>query len=305
VPAAIEANQLTRVFREPGRLLGRARGPATVALSEVSLCVADGECVALVGPNGAGKSTLLRVLATLVLPTAGEARVLGRDVVDEASAVRRAIGVTTGDDRSFFWRLSGFQNLVFFGQLQGLDYRTARARSVEILECVGLTAAADRRFAGYSTGMRQRLGIARALLHRPRVLLLDEPTANLDLEYRGRVLEMLRELLATGDVTALIASHDAGLAATLAERVIRLEGGQVVERDVARTPLRYLIHARGLTPQQAAALGAAAPHDDGSMPIEVADFGDGHALSAAIASVVAGGGEVLDVRALSRLEVVR
>jgi ABC-2 type transport system ATP-binding protein len=294
--SAIATERLTRVFREPGRLLRRAPGPGTVALDDVSLSVEVGECVALVGPNGAGKSTLLRVLATLVLPTSGTARVLGHDVARDSAAVRRNVGVMTGDDRAFFWRLSGVENLVFFGELQGLTHRRARERSSELLERVGLVDAAGRRFVGYSTGMRQRLALARALLHDPPVLLLDEPTANLDLEHRGQVLELLRGVLASGRTTALIASHDAGLAVSLAGRTIRLDRGRRIEQRAAREPVRYAVRVSGLTAAQRRALGISVDtEDDTAQVVEIDDLGDGHALAAAIAAIVSGGGEVLGV----------
>jgi ABC-2 type transport system ATP-binding protein len=294
---AIATDELTRVFREPARLFKRGPRAETVALRGVTLRVAPGECVALVGPNGAGKSTLLRVLATLFLPTSGAARVFGHDVARAPAAVRRLVGVTTVDDRSFFWRLNGLENLVFFARLQGLSRDDARRRAHEALALVGLDGDGERRLSGYSTGMRQRLGIARAMLHAPRVLLLDEPTANLDLLRRAQVLDAVRAALRDG-ATALIASHDAGLAATLADRVVRLEGGRVVPPGAAREPVRYVIRARGLTPEQEAALGATAPGE-----LALLDLGDGHALAATIAAVVAGGGEVLDVRAAAPLGI--
>ena len=299
VHAAIETDCLTRAFREPGRLLRRGPRLETVALRDVTLRVEVGECVALVGPNGAGKSTLLRVLATLFLPTSGSAHIRGHDVTSEPGAVRRLIGVTTVDERSFFWRLSGLENLVFFGELQGLRGTEARRRAQLALEGVGLERDGGRRFSGYSTGMRQRLGIARALLHQPRVLLLDEPTANLDLQHRALVLDAFRDAL-RGGATALIASHDAGLAATLADRVVRLEHGQIVSLPSEREPARYVVRARGLTDEQARAFGA---DEDGEL--SVPDLGDGHALAAAIAAIVAGGGEVLDVRAASSIASAR
>jgi ABC-2 type transport system ATP-binding protein len=296
---SIATEHLMRVFREPGRLFRRAPGPRTVALDDLSIAVEVGECVALVGPNGAGKSTLLRVLATLVLPTSGTATVLGYDTVRHGAAVRRNVGVMTGDDRSFFWRLSGMENLVFFGELQGLTNRRARERANELLARVGLADAAGRRFSGYSAGMRQRLALARALLHDPPVLLLDEPTANLDLVHRGQVLELLRGVLASGRTTALIASHDAGLAVTLAGRSIRLEHGRRIDQRVARDPVRYVVRVTGLTAAQQHALGIAPGAETGaSQELRVDDLGDGHALAAAIAAVVSGGGEVLQVESV-------
>jgi ABC-2 type transport system ATP-binding protein len=291
VTPAIETDQLTRVFREPARLFRRSTLPGTRALDNLSLQIDPGECVALVGPNGAGKSTLLRILSTVVLPTSGTAHVHGIDVAHNAAAVRRRVGVMTGDDRSFFWRLTGFENLIFFAELQGISNAAARTRATDLLDTLGLAGAADRRFSGYSTGMRQRLGLARALLHRPPVLLLDEPTANLDLEHRGHFLEILRSLLAAGDTTALIASHDAGLAVTLANRVVRLDHGRISNSEDDREPQRYLLRIRSLTDEQRRALTI----PDGSDALVVEDLGDGHALAAAVASIVSGGGEIIAV----------
>jgi ABC-2 type transport system ATP-binding protein len=298
---AIETDQLTRDFREPVRLFRRARPAGNRALDGVSLSIAGGECVALVGPNGAGKSTLLRIIATVILPSSGSAHVRGYDVASQPASVRRLAGIMTGDDRSFFWRLSGRENLIFFGELQGLTTTAARLRVNELLESLGLTFAADRRFSGYSTGMRQRLGLARALLHRPRVLLLDEPTANLDLEHRGHVLSLLRSVLATGDTTALIASHDAGLAVSLANRVVRLDHGQLISSPDEREPKRYLLQVRGLTAEQRQALTISAAADT----LAIDDLGDGHALAAAVAAIVSGGGEIVSVEPAGQFETVR
>lgn len=296
VTVAIEVEHLTRTFHEPAwpfrRLRQRVNLPA-IALDDVHLVLDTGESVALVGPNGAGKSTLLRVLATLVLPDSGIARVLGHDVVRDPAAVRRSIGVTTSDDRSFFWRLSGRDNLRFFATLQGVPDDVARRRIDELLERLGLTDAADRRFSGYSSGMRQRLSLARALLHQPPVLLLDEPTANLDLEHRGQVFAILKDTLATGRVTALIASHDAGLALAVSGRTIRLERGRVVQEDSIQTHVRYTVRVRGLSVDQRIALGVVETTDGDVLSID--DLGDGHALAGVIAAIVSGGGEVLAV----------
>ncbi|RIK40233.1 MAG: ABC transporter ATP-binding protein [Chloroflexi bacterium] len=230
---AIETLDLSRTFQEPRRLFARGPRRSINALDAVNLQIGRGECVALVGPNGAGKSTLLRLLATTVTPTRGDACILGYSVRSNPAAVRRVIGVVTGDDRSFFWRLTGLENLLFFGQLQGLHPATSHARAVTLLEQLGLSDAADQRFSGYSAGMRLRLGIARAVLHSPRVLLLDEPTASLDLRHRAQVLDLLRASISP-DGAALIASHDAGLAASLAGRIVRLEQGKVAPKTARR-----------------------------------------------------------------------
>ena len=165
---AIHARGLTKRF-----------GPVT-ALDGVDLDVGGGEVVALLGANGAGKSTLLRILSTTVLPDEGVAWVAGNDVVAEPLAARRALGVALGDERSWYWRLSGRQNLEFFAVLYGIRRKEARRRVQELLGEVGLNHAADRRFDGYSAGMRARLSLARALVASPPVILLDELTRSLD-----------------------------------------------------------------------------------------------------------------------------
>jgi ABC-2 type transport system ATP-binding protein len=194
--------------------------------------VRAGEAVVLVGPNGAGKSTLLRILATTVLPDRGTAHVLGHDVVRQAPAVRRSVGLMLGDERSWYWRLSGRRNLEFFAVLHGLSRRAASERATELLDDVGLSDAADRRFDGYSSGMKARLSLARALISDPPVLLLDEPTRNLDpvasRDFRERTLAIAH---ASG-ATVVMVTHDLHEAAEIDARVVALVGGEVAfERD--------------------------------------------------------------------------
>src|SRR5680860_1501359 len=164
---------------------------ATVALDDVNLEVGTGQVSALLGENGAGKSTLLRVLSTTVAPDAGDAWIGDYHVVHHANLVRTVLGVALGDERSWYWRLSGRQNLEFFAALYGFSRRHARRRAEVLLADVGLKEAADRRFYEYSSGMRARLSLARALLTSPSVLLLDEPTRTLDpiaaADFRARV----------------------------------------------------------------------------------------------------------------------
>lgn len=282
----------------------RPSGAARVALADVTLRVEAGECLALVGPNGAGKSTLLRVLATLVAPSAGTARVAGHDVARAGRAVRRAVGVMNSDDRSFFWPLSGFENLLFFARMQAVPAALAQTRAREVLERVGLSVAADQRVAGYSSGMRQRLNIARALLHEPAVLLLDEPTANLDLEHRAQVIEILREQVRTHQRAVLVATHDAGLVVALANRVARLEAGKLVELRERRTALRYQLLVAGLELDWLRLLGEVR-QEGNDILLDVDDLGDGYALAAAIAQVIGQGGEILAVETRRALEPAR
>lgn len=162
------------------------------ALREVSISVRRGEIHALLGPNGAGKTTLLRILAGLTTPSQGVACVLGYDVFGPAKAARRLVGVIPSGDRTFYQRLSGFENLVFFGRLYGFSHREAARRAREALDAVGLTGSESQAVGRYSQGMQKRLAIARAIQIDPGVMLIDEATHNLDPEGARRVRELIR-----------------------------------------------------------------------------------------------------------------
>lgn len=209
------------------------------ALRGVDLDVSFGETVVLLGPNGAGKSTLLRILGTTVLPDRGAVMVAGHDVVREPAAVRRSVGLMLGDERSWYWRLSGRGNLEFFAVLHGLRRPAAARRAQELLEEVGLGDSADRRFDGYSSGMRARLSLARALISEPPVLLLDEPTRNLDPAATAGFHDTLAELVRRRQTAILMATHDLHEAAEVADRTAALVAGQVV-----------FSKARGVSPQE-------------------------------------------------------
>jgi ABC-2 type transport system ATP-binding protein len=201
-------------------------GPVT-ALVDVAFEVGSGEIVALLGPNGAGKSTLLRILGTAILSDEGEAVVAGHDVVAEPDATRRSIGFLLADERSWYWRLTGRHNLEFFGALYGLRRPAAAERAAELLEEFGLADAADRRFDGYSSGMRLRLSLARALLSEPPVLLLDEPTRSIDAVGTRQFRELVKDVAARRGVAVLLATHDLHEAAQTATRSIVLSRGRV------------------------------------------------------------------------------
>lgn len=175
----------------------RRFGPL-LALDRVSLSVAEREVHALLGPNGAGKTTLLRVLTGVVAPTSGTARVGGIDVAGSPLAVRRLIGLVPSGDRTFYLRLSGLENLVFFARLRGHRLRPARARALRALESVGLSGAARQQVGTYSHGMQKRLSVARALLDDPQVLLVDEATHDLDPEGASDVRRLIRTAAAGG-----------------------------------------------------------------------------------------------------------
>jgi ABC-2 type transport system ATP-binding protein len=150
--------------------------PRAPVLQNVSLAVSEGEFFGLLGPNGAGKTTLFKMLATLVLPDEGTATVGGYDVVAESSKVRAVLAPVIADERSLYWRLTAFQNLELFAKLQGMRGAAIKARVNEVLDVVGLSDTKEKIVAAFSSGMKQRLLISRALVASPRVLLLDEPT---------------------------------------------------------------------------------------------------------------------------------
>lgn len=216
----------TRTWRE---LVRRVPPSHVEALRGLTLSVPRGSTCGLLGANGAGKTTLLKALATLVLPTSGTASVEGHDVVEDAAAVRAAIGLVVAEERSFYWRLTGRQNLAFFAALHDLPSKEARARGAELLEVVGLADAADRPYREYSSGMRQRLSIARGLLASPRVLLMDEPTRALDPPSAAWIRRFVRErLVGERGTTVLLATHDLLEAETTCDRLALVEGGRVV-----------------------------------------------------------------------------
>lgn len=200
------------------------------ALRLVNLTVPTGGVTAVVGRNGAGKSTLIKVLSTTVLPDEGTALVCGHDVVDASLDVRRCIGLALGDDRSFFWRLTGRQNIEFFARLYGAGRTEVSRRTEAALAAVELLEVADRRVDRYSTGMRSRLGLARALLAAPQVLLLDEPTRSLDPAAADSVRELVREFVKRTGTCVLLATHDLEEAATLATEVVVMRQGHVAAR---------------------------------------------------------------------------
>jgi len=200
--AAIECQALTRSFRTRSR-----QGPREVlALAGLDLSVGPGTLFGVLGPNGAGKTTLVRILTTLLLPTSGHARVAGFDVVDHPNRVRASVGFTFGGDRGLYGRLTGRENLLYAGALHGVHGRDARRRAAELLDVVGLRESASRRVETYSRGMRQRLHLARALMHRPPLLLLDEPTTGLDPKAAREVRQLVKRIQSTG-ATILLTTH--------------------------------------------------------------------------------------------------
>jgi len=211
------------------RILVRSqvRSPV-IALDGVSFQVNAGQICGVIGPNGAGKTTLFRILTGLTTPTSGSAAILGSDVTHQSLAVRRNIGFMPSDDRSLMLRQTCWSNLAFHGRLRGLRERPLRRRIDEILEMVGLAAARDRAGFALSSGMRARLQLARALLHEPQVLILDEPTASVDPVSSHEFLELLRGLAVEKGVAVLVSSHRVEEIEALHDNVVLLDRGRVV-----------------------------------------------------------------------------
>src|SRR5213080_4166164 len=199
---------------------------ATKALNGVELEVAQGTVFGLLGPNGAGKTTLVRVLATLLEPDAGRAEVFGRDVVNEAVAVRELLGLT-GQFAAVDEILSGRENLLMFGRLFGLPRHEARRRAAALLERFDLADAADRPAKTYSGGMRRRLDLASSLLTRPRILFLDEPTTGLDPRSRNQIWAIVRDLQREG-TTLLLTTQYLEEADQLTDRIAVIDHGRVI-----------------------------------------------------------------------------
>lgn len=207
--------------------------PLTIpALRGVSFTAAPGEVIALVGANGAGKSTLLRILTTLVLPTRGRAWVGGADVLREPARVRGQIGFHSGSDASFYARLSARENLRLFACLNNISRKKADEGIAELADWLGLGGAMDRQVRTFSTGMVHRLGLARALLHRPSVLVLDEPTRSLDPLAAAEFRRFLRdEVVRQRGTTLLFASHTLIEIEQLAGRAVLLDQGKLIACD--------------------------------------------------------------------------
>src|SRR5436853_1377757 len=224
--AVIEAQDLHRTYRTTTGVL-RRRSKDVEAVRGVSFEVGEGELFGLLGPNGAGKTTTIKMLVTLLIPTSGAARVLGHDVVHSAQAVRRRIGYVFGGDRGAYERLSGLDNLRYFAELYGVPPKVQKQRIPELLELVGLNGRERERVEGYSRGMKQRLHIARGLIHDPPVVVLDEPTIGLDPVGARELRQTIAELAQAGK-TVLLTTHYMYEADALCDRIAVISQGQIV-----------------------------------------------------------------------------
>jgi len=227
--SAIEVINLQREFQTTIGVFNRKK-KTVPAVKGISFEIADGELFGLLGPNGAGKTTSVKMLTTLLIPTAGTAKILGLDIVNDAEAVRPRIGFIFGGERGLYWRLNATDNLRYFASLYYLDPAVSKKRIPYLLEMVGLTDRADEKVEGYSRGMRQRLHIARALLHDPEVLFLDEPTMGLD-PVGARELRQTVRNLQDEKKTILLTTHYMFEADALCQRVAVINKGEIVAMD--------------------------------------------------------------------------
>lgn len=316
---AIETEQLSKQFTlprgwaellRPGKRRRTEADRSVVAVDGVTLTVNAGELYGLLGPNGAGKTTLIRLLCTMIVPSRGRGSIFGIDL-GESKQIRQLIGMASGDERSFYWRLSGRHNLEFFGVLCGLSEAQASRRAGELLEQVDLASHADRPFRTYSSGQKQRLSIARALLHRPRLLFLDEPTRSLDPTATLRLHEFIeQELLAGQGMTILLTTHRLDEAARLSQRIGIMDHGRLQAQGTpdelrARLGPTASYHVQvGQLAGDVAGLAENLPGrlhvQPGGQPdrwlLELEDVGDEAGLAELLRRIVLAGGQVYDVQ---------
>jgi ABC-2 type transport system ATP-binding protein len=294
---AIEASGLVKTFG------------ATRALDGIDLAVPAGTVYGLLGPNGAGKTTAVRVLATLLRPNGGEARVFGHDVVREADAVRGKVSLT-GQYASVDEDLTGMENLTLLGRLLGHGKPAARDRAAQLLAAFGLTEAADRQVKKYSGGMRRRLDIAASILNTPELLFLDEPTSGLDPRSRSQVWEIVRAVVAHG-TTVLLTTQYLDEADRLAGRIAVVDHGKVIAEgttgELKSSVGSGTVHVRLRDPRRrpeaervlAAALGAPVQAEADPVALTARVAGDDGGLQAGeraarALSELAGAGIVVD-----------
>ena len=236
---SIILDSVHKVFRPTGFLFPRHNKTETYAIKGISLSISRGEVLALLGPNGSGKSTTLKLMSTVLLPDRGAILVNGADTREQAQRVRQQVGFAIASERSFFPRLTVRENLDFFAALEDIPRRERTAAVAAVVRDVGLDHHSDKQVMKLSSGLQQRLGIARALIKHPRVLLLDEPTRSLDPAAASQLWTLVRHLAQSG-TTIVLATHNFAEAVVAADRVAILQRGQ----------LRALRQTVGLTAEQ-------------------------------------------------------
>lgn len=218
----IQTKSLSKLISQPFR-----KGKEILAVNNISLQVEKGILFALVGLNGAGKTTLIKILCSLILPSRGIAYVNGYNILTNAERAKASIGLVTGEERSFYWRLTGRQNLDFFAVLYNLSKKQAKVRVEELLDLLEIEEP-DKRFQEYSTGMKQRLAIARSLLNDPQVLFMDEPTKSLDpVSAQGLRAFIKEKLVRRQQKTLFFTTHNLNEAEVLSDRLAIMDKGKI------------------------------------------------------------------------------
>jgi ABC-2 type transport system ATP-binding protein len=322
--AAIRIEHLSKTYPVPLARLKQffrrksAQG-LTEALCDVTFDVRAGEVFGLIGRNGAGKTTLAKIIATLVQPTAGTVTVHGLDSVRAEERVRALVGLASAEERTFYWRLNVTENLLFFARLHGLTDRNARARIAELLERFELTPLARKRFGELSTGNKQRMTVARALLNRPPVLLLDEPTRSLDPLAAAQMRTMISRLAADEHVTVLLTSHNLPEVEELCARIALISRGRICAVDTPaalrathKPTERVTLAVRKLTPARAEQTLSSVvdqltvtAHEDTTRVAFVREVDD-DSFDRALRALVAAGAQIVscDVERVTLLEVL-
>jgi ABC-2 type transport system ATP-binding protein len=199
-----------------------------VALQDINLTVGKGEMLIVLGRNGAGKTSLLKAMSTLVRPSCGTVRIFGYDVMKHERSVRLKVGYVVNDERSFYWRLTGRENLTFFASLYNIFGKESMRKVDELLDLMEIGDIADRPYSTYSGGQRARLSIARSMLHDPEVLLFDEITRQLDAGMRGKMLDLIgRKFIRDGEKTVVFATHNIEEARILGAEIVLLDSGRI------------------------------------------------------------------------------
>lgn len=227
---AVETTRLVKRFpRSAGYrdLIPFRKRQWITAVEGVDIEIEEGELYGLLGPNGAGKTTLIKILCCLVLPTSGTARVFSRDIEKDEQSIKNMVGLVNAEERSFYWRLTARENLDFYAALYNLDAKTANQRITELLTMLGLENDADVRFQNYSTGMKQKLAIARGLLSQPKLLFVDEPTRSLDPVSAQAVRHFIKENIVSRGTTVILATHNLHEAEEMCDRMAIMDHGRL------------------------------------------------------------------------------
>lgn len=224
----LEVENISKTYHVKQRKgLFRSEQSSVLALKEISMQVEKGEIFGLLGPNGAGKTTLIKILTTLLLPTGGNAWVNGYHVQREGNKVRATVGCMLMGERGLYWKLTGIENLIYFGALYHLSPRERQKRANEIIELIDLKAIADRTVETYSSGQKMKLAFAKALINDAPLLILDEPTNTLDVPSASELRAVVRELNAQGK-TVIYTTHIMTEAETLCDRVAIIDRGELL-----------------------------------------------------------------------------